>query len=199
MPQPNSPARLAALGGIAGPAAFIGAWAILGATRAGYSPVTDHISDLAKLGTAHRPWMTAGFVAYGIGLPLYGVAAFSRGQRAIGALAVVTGLSTLGVAAFPLGTSSDRGHVIAAGIGYVSVAAIPLVGAVRAARRGRRGVAALSASVTVVSVIALAASLSGSQAGLWQRVGLTASDLWVAGHALALLRSRSAGASEPGL
>jgi len=181
-----------ALGGIVGPAAFIGAWAVLGATRAGYSPISGHISDLAALGTGTRRWMTAGFVVYGLGLPLYGAAARRRGRPVIGALAVVTGLSTLAVATFPLGTASDRAHVLSAAVGYVTLAAIPLAGAVVPWRCGRRGLAVLSAAVGVASAAALAASLSGPQGGLWQRTGLTLGDVWVAGHALAILRNRRA-------
>ncbi|MDQ1727706.1 MAG: hypothetical protein QOK14_1751, partial [Frankiaceae bacterium] len=148
------------------------------------------ISDLAALGTGTRPWMTAALVADGLGLVLYGAAACAYGRRAIGALAVVSGLSTLGVAAFPLGTASDRAHAIAAGLGYVTLAAIPLAGALRPLRRGRRGIAALSAVVGVASGAALVASVSGPQGGLWQRTGLTLADLWVAGHALAMIRNR---------
>ncbi len=184
-PRPSS--RLA-LGGIVGPAAFIGAWAVLGATRSGYSPISGHISDLGALGTTTRAGMTAGFVVYGLGLPMYGAAAYARGRRVIGALAVVTGLSTLAVAAFPLGTASDRPHVISAAIGYVTLAAIPIVGAVHSWRSGRRTSALVSAAVALASGAALVASLSGPQGGLWQRTGLTLSDLWVAGHAIALLR-----------
>ena len=194
-PPPVRPApwaRAAVLGGVVGPAAFIAAWGVLGATRADYEPTTRYISDLAAIGAPTRPWMTAGFVAYGIGLPLYGVAVRAYGRRAIGSLAIVTGLSTLGVAAFPLGAGSSHGHVIAAGIGYATIAAIPVVGAVRLARGRRFGWAALSAAVGVASATALVVSTKGAHPGLWQRTGLTLSDVWVAGHAIALFRTESA-------
>ena len=189
--RPPAWARTAVLGGVVGPAAFIAAWGVLGATRADYEPTTRYISDLAAIGASTRPGMTAGFVAYGIGLPLYGLAARTYGRRTIGSLAIVTGLSTLGVAAFPLGTASSHGHVIAAAIGYATIAAIPVMGAVRLARSRRFGWAALSAAVGVASATALVVSTKGAHPGLWQRTGLTLSDVWVAGHAIALFRSQS--------
>jgi hypothetical membrane protein len=181
---------------VVGPAAFIAAWGLLGATRAGYEPTSGYISDLAAIGAPTRPWMTAGLVVYGLGLPLYGLAARAYGRRGSGSLAIVTGLSTLGVAAFPLGSGSSQGHVIAAAIGYATLAAIPVVGAVRLARCGRFGWAVLSAAVGLASAAALVVSTKGAHAGLWQRAGLTLSDVWVAGHAIALFRSDPAGRNQ---
>jgi hypothetical membrane protein len=189
-------ARAAVLGGVVGPAAFIAAWGLLGATRAGYEPTSRYISDLAAIGAPTRPWMTAGLVVYGLGLPLYGLAARVYGRRGIGSLAIVTGLSTLGVAAFPLGSGSSQGHVIAAAIGYATLAAIPVVGAVRLARCGRFGWAVLSAAVGLASAAALVVTTKGAHAGLWQRTGLTLSDVWVAGHAIALFRSERPGRNQ---
>ncbi|MCU1677058.1 MAG: hypothetical protein JWM93_1816 [Frankiales bacterium] len=184
--------RAAALGGIVGPVAFTGAWAVLGATRPGYSPVSGHISDLAALGTGTRPWMTAGLVAYGIGLTVYGAAAAAAGRRTIGTLAVLSGLASLGVAAFPLGSAWDQRHAAAATIGYATLAAIPLAGAAVHARSRRFGWAALSAAMGLVAVAALFSSASGPQAGLWQRTGLTIADVWLVAHA-AVLRNRTRG------
>ena len=50
-----------AWGGIIGPSVFVTDWAILGATKSGYSPVSDAISRLAELGSSTRPQMTGGF------------------------------------------------------------------------------------------------------------------------------------------
>ena len=44
--------RWRAFAGIAGPATFIAAWSVLGATRSGYSPVHDPISRLAAVEAA---------------------------------------------------------------------------------------------------------------------------------------------------
>ena len=103
--------RLAAVGGIVGPAAFIGAWVVGSATKAGYSPIDDAISRLAAVGASTKPLMTAGFLVFGIGVPIYATAL----RRALGGLASVTaaatGLATIGVAALPLERSrpSTRG------------------------------------------------------------------------------------------
>ena len=57
-----------------GPAAFVAAWAVSGATTDGYSPVHDAISDLAAVGAPTRVAMTAGFVVFGVGLIAFGFA-----------------------------------------------------------------------------------------------------------------------------
>src|SRR5687768_9884575 len=94
--------RLLAVGGIVGPFAFITAWALLGARKSGYNPIEDHISRLAAVGVPERPAMTAGFVAFGAGLPLYALALRSSATGTAWVTAAATGLCTLGVAAFPL-------------------------------------------------------------------------------------------------
>ncbi|MGH9150419.1 MAG: DUF998 domain-containing protein, partial [Acidimicrobiales bacterium] len=94
--------RVAAAGGLVGPAAFVGAWAAGGVVAPGYSPVGHAISRLAAPGAPARGLMTAGFVAFGLALPAYGWALRRAGLGRSGAAAVVTGLATLGVAAFPV-------------------------------------------------------------------------------------------------
>ena len=54
-----------------GPAAFVTAWAANGAATKGYSPIDDAISRLAAVGTTTRPFMTAGFVCFGLAVPIY--------------------------------------------------------------------------------------------------------------------------------
>ena len=66
-PRPN-----ATLGGVIGPAGFIGAWVIgAAATSAPYSSIDDAISRLAAVGSDTRWLMTAGFVTFGLSLPVY--------------------------------------------------------------------------------------------------------------------------------
>ena len=113
--------RRFALGGAVGPAAFIGTWATLGATRSGYRPIHDAISRLAERGAATAPAMTAGFVVFGTAVPL-AAAAFKQHVRGPAWIpTLLTGLATLGVAATPLDTSPaiDRLHGVFAGTGYV--------------------------------------------------------------------------------
>ncbi len=67
----QAPSRLhqaAALGLVAGPVAFVAAWAIAGAATADYSPVDDAISRLAAVDAPHRGLMTLGFATYGAAL-----------------------------------------------------------------------------------------------------------------------------------
>ena len=73
-PPPNqSPTtRVAALAGVVGPAAFIGAWSVGAAvTSREYSSIDDAISRLAAVGADTRALMTTGFVGFGVGLPVY--------------------------------------------------------------------------------------------------------------------------------
>lgn len=183
---------MAALGGVLGPAAFVGAWVGGSATKAGYSPVDDAISRLAAVGASTRPLMTAGFVAFGIGVPLYATAL----RRALGGLAGVTaaatGLATLGVAALPLERSAtvDTWHGAVAGVAYLTLAATPLLARRALRTRGQRRLAATSGLVAVVTTTSLALSLTGLPTGLFQRIGLTTGHLWIMGSATAILLTR---------
>ena len=55
--------RLAALGGVIGPAAFIVAWAVASSIAPRYSASDDAISELAAVRAQTRLLMTGGFVA----------------------------------------------------------------------------------------------------------------------------------------
>ena len=181
--------KLAAVGGIVGPGAFIGAWVVGSATKAGYSPVDDAISRLAAVGASTKPLMTAGFVTFGLGVPVYAVAL----RRALGGLAwataAATGLATIGIAALPLERSAavDAWHGVAAGVAYVTLAATPLLGCRSLRERGCRRLAALSGLVGVVTAMSLALSLTGLPTGLLQRIGLTTGDVWIMATAIAVI------------
>lgn len=169
--------------GVLGPTAFVAAWAIAGARRAGYSPVDDAISRLAEVGTSSRPLMNAGFVTFGVAVPTFAVAA----RQALGAPAtaalVIAGLSTLGVAATPLGPGPDTAHGVFAGIGYVAMAAAPVL-----ADR-RRG-----ALVSAIAAVSLVATTIGPAHGLFQRLGLGVVDAWIVVTALRQGRENRSGA-----
>ena len=171
--------RLAALGGIVGPAAFVTAWAVLGARAKHYSPVRDPISRLAAVGAPTRAEMTTGMLAFAAGAALYAVAARDRLSPRVGALATVNAAATLGVAAMPLeGFGGEIGHVIAAATAYASLAAMPGVS-------GRRGGRALAA---VIGAALIASGLDDAHTGFFQRAGLTMGDAWIAATALWILR-----------
>ncbi|CAN5390092.1 hypothetical protein BH23ACT3_BH23ACT3_22410 [soil metagenome] len=184
--------RALALGGIVGPAAFVGAWVTAGAiTSLDVSPIDDAISRLAAVGSDTRVLMSAGLVVFGCGLVSYAVAL----RRVVGGpawiAAATTGIATLGVAATPLDHSGgvDALHAVFATVCYVSLVAVPALAARPLRRCGQRGLAGAGVLAAAVSAVCLATSVAGLPTGLLQRVGLTSSDLWIAASAVAIVRS----------
>ena len=166
-------------------------WAVLGRRIAGYSPVDDAISRLAATGAPDRNAMTAGLVAFGVGLPIYGVALRSALPGPAWICATTTGVATLGVAAFPLGSPTrDAIHGLFAGIGYASLAATPLAAAGPLARLGSRHWARSAVGAGAVSAVSLLATVAGPASGLFQRIGLTVTDAWVVASAVEILRGK---------
>lgn len=186
--------RLPAVCGLLAPASFVGAWVVCGALRDGYDPVQEAISQLAREGTGNRPGMTAGFLGFGLLLPVFAQHLPTRLGAGPGLRSAMTvaGASTLAVAAFPLqrdpGGIGDVLHALSAGIGYVAMAASPALAAGPLRRSGRPGAASASAAVSAVSATSLLLSIAAAPTGLWQRIGLTAVDAWFAAMALASLR-----------
>jgi hypothetical membrane protein len=178
------------LAGVAGPAAFVTAWVTGGLLKDGYSPVRDTISRLAEQGAATRPLMTAGFVGFGVLMPLYGRELTRRLRSPLtGAAVVVSGLGTLAVAAFPVtaagGTFGDSAHYLAAGTAYVANVVAPLAAARHLDPGARRASYVVAAGVAA----ALVSSLRVEElTGLLQRTGLTLFDVWAVGLALRLDR-----------
>jgi hypothetical membrane protein len=187
--------RLLAAAGVAGPAFFIADWAILGARAANYSPVSDAISELARLHAPTRPAMTAGFLVFGAALPTYALALRDALPGRAWQFAAANGVATLGVAAFALGTpTSGNVHGVFAGLAYASLASLPIAASGPLRRRGWHGVARASVATGLVCGAALVASVVGpaSSHGLLQRIGLTTGDAWLIASALALLRAPAA-------
>ena len=186
-----TPSRTAALGGIIGPAGFIGAW-VVGSAVAGspYSPIDDAISRLAEVGADTRWLMTAGFVTFGLSLPAFGWALRSTLPGRAWIAATATGLATLAVAAAPLEHSAtvDTLHGLFASIGYVTLAATPLLAARPLLARGHRRLARAGVAAGITSTVALALTLTDLPTGLFQRIGLTAGDLWILAAAVAIRR-----------
>jgi hypothetical membrane protein len=187
----RSAVRTAALGGVIGPAGFIGAWAISAvATSAPYSSIDDAISRLAAVGSDTRWLMTAGFVTFGVSLPAYAWALRSRVPGLAWIAAASTGLATLGVAATPLDRSDtvDRLHGVFAGIGYLTLAATGLLAAAPLNAMGHRRLARSGIAAGLASAIALALSVTDLPTGVFQRVGLTVSDAWIIATAVGIRR-----------
>jgi len=173
--------RIRSAGLIVGPAAFISAWVASGALTEGYSPIRDHISDLAAIDAPTRPLMNLGFTAFAVAVGL----AASPMRRHLGTpAAVVLGANavlSIGIMLAPLGHSeqSDRIHGVVAGLGYLALAGTAPSAAPVLAKR-RTTLAAASAAVGAVSMASLVASLAfNEQSGFWQRVGITTTDAWL--------------------
>ncbi|MGQ0743179.1 MAG: DUF998 domain-containing protein [Acidimicrobiales bacterium] len=177
-----------------GPGAFIAAWAGLGASTPGYSPITDPISRLAADGAPYRLVMTMGLA--GVAAGSLGLAAEIRRRRGGPAWLSLTtcGVATVAVAALPLGRSPglDGAHGLAALAAYAALAGAPLLTAATAHR------AAAPARISLVTglacatslVASLAASAVGGPVGLLQRLGLTLGDGWIMVTAWRLWRDR---------
>ncbi len=168
-----------ALAGIGAPVSFVGAWAIAGARTPGYSPVRDHVSDLAAIGAPTRPLMTAGLLGFAVLAPVFATR-LPTGPRAA---LLVAGAGTLGVAAAPLGASwGDGPHIASAAVSYVGMAALPALGA------RWSGVPRTSWATSAVSAALLIGSTLGRADGLLQRTGLGVVDAWIAAMAVRALR-----------
>ncbi len=180
--------RTAAIGGIVGPAAFVTAWAVNGARAPNYSPVQDAISRLASIDAPTRTSMTAGLVAYGVAVPFYARAVKASLPGPTWIAAAANGVATLALAALPLDRSSagDIGHAVAAGAAYVTLSATALL-AGRSLGDGRWARVATVAGVA--SGLSLAVSISAAPTGLFQRLGLSIGDAWIAASAIAIVRA----------
>jgi hypothetical membrane protein len=184
--------RAATFGGAIGPLGFVGAWIVAGARTARYSPVHDAISRLAATHAPHRLLMTAGFVCFGVGVPLFAFAVRDQIGTKAAVAAVVSGLATLGVAASPLDVSHrvDMLHGAFATVGYVALAAVPALARRSMRTNGYKALAAVAPFVTIVSALSLGATSLGPAHGLFQRVGLTATDAWLVVTASACIRKQ---------
>jgi hypothetical protein len=166
---------------------FIAAWSLLGATtNRPYSPVNDAISRLAQVDAPTRAGMTLGFVAFGVGVPMFGSALRDHLPGRAWTTAIATGLATLAVGATPLGTSKsvDLLHGASATVGYATLAATPWLAAPYLGERAAR----VSRVAAVVSGATLLATVLGPAHGLFQRIGLTVGDAWIVAMALHIIR-----------
>lgn len=188
--------RLAAVGGVIGPTAFIASWSIGAAiTHDSYSSVEDAISRLAAVRADSRTVMTSGMVTFGVGLPLYAIALRRLVSGPAWVAAAATGIATLAVASAPLDNSSsmDRWHGVFATAGYISLVATPLLAARHLSRAGHGGLATMAAVAGFSSTALLCATATDGPTGLFQRLGLSATHLWVIVSAIGI----AAGSLQP--
>lgn len=182
--------RVGAVGLVAGPVAFVGAWVLAARGIAGYSYVRDAISRTAAVDAPDRGLMTAGFLTYSVGVGLGALALREALPGRAWVAAAVSAAGTAGVALAPLDVSDtvDTLHGVAATIGYAGLAATPLLAARPLADAGATRAAKASITMGVVIAAALAATVVASDAsGLAQRVGLTTGDAWLIAAGATLL------------
>ena len=206
MTRPRHPiaTRVAGWLGLVGPLVYVATWAVAGATRDGYSPLRDAISQLAEVGASTSIPMNTAFVIFGLtALPF--APAVTRtlpgaGPALTWAIAVA-GLGTIGAAVFPCTTGcpgpgaslTDTGHTVTATIGYAALALAPLL-AGRAVRHQSGWGGYATASIVIgmvgsVGLVAWAANAGGAtHSGLLQRTFNTLLDAWWAGTAVVVLR-----------
>lgn len=153
-----------------------------------HSPVDDAISLLAAADAPTRWWMTAGFVCFGVAVPVFALALRDAVPGPAWIAALVSGLATLAVAAFPLHVSSTISvvHGISAATGYVALALVPFLAGRTLAARGQRTAAAMSMTVAAVAAVCLVLTTVAAANGLLQRAGLTVVDAWLVAAALTM-------------
>ncbi|MDQ3954657.1 MAG: DUF998 domain-containing protein [Actinomycetota bacterium] len=181
-----------------GPVWFVSSWTIAGAVRAGYDPVEDAISRLAEIDAPHRWLVSSGMVAFGICALAFSSAWKDDHPGGAGALAAA-GLTSLGVAAFPCtegcpgpGEFTDTAHGVVAGAHYFSFALAAVLSAWEAGKLGRVRYARWSRLAAGAGGVFLLLHVTGlGPNGLFQRLGLTTLDAWLAGSALSALRPRA--------
>jgi hypothetical membrane protein len=178
-------------GAIWGPGIFIAAWIIGGMLLSRYSPIDQHISDLAAVDASTRWLMTLGFAAFALGV---GVAAWPLRWLIGWPAALVLGINAalmLGIALTPTGGSPDTEfvHAMLALLLYASLAAVGPLAALSMRRHGAI-VALGSLAVGVVTLAFLSASLGETRSGLLQRIGITVTDAWLIAIGIAAVTGR---------
>ncbi len=165
-------ARLCA---VAAPVVVLAAAGLAGAVGpAGYDPVRQTFSALAKTGAPGRWIMTGTLLALGLGYVL--VAAALPGLRPGGRAVLGVGGAAVALAAvLPQPAHGDSiGHLVAAGVGWAAFTLVPL--AVSGPRR-----AAVAATVVLVALLGwftVELVTGGPYLGLAQRVTVVAQTVW---------------------
>lgn len=168
-------------------------WATLGASIEGFSSVRSAISQIAAVDSPRRWQMFAVFVTYGLLLLAGARALRGAGAAGSGAAATVNALSVWGVAAFPI-HGSERGdavHGLFALMGYVTLALMPALAVRPLKRAGRQRAALISALLAAVMLVAFLGTAGDGRTGLYQRIGTTTGDLWMAAAGVLLLTGGS--------
>jgi hypothetical protein len=182
---------VAALGLVAGPAAFITAWVVGGLVTDGYSPIDQAISRLAAESASHPQILTAGLLTFAGAMAVGAVGLRGSTLHRLWPVALANAAAAVAVAATPLEHADrlDALHGVAAASAYVALAAMPLLGAAPLRRSGRRREAAWSTALGLGVAASLVATQVTEASGLAQRVGLTLGDVWLVSAGIALFRA----------
>ena len=181
-PAPTPLRRRLALGGVIGPTAFVAAWSIGAFVEdRQLSAIDDAISQLAHVDSNTRWLMTTGLCAFGVGVGLFAASVRSTLGTATTVWLAATAASTVAVAALPLGLSDtvDRLHGLAAGLGYLTLVAAPLTARGPLEQLGAHRLSRAGIAAGALAAASLVASLTVGPNGLFQRLGLTAVDVWI--------------------
>lgn len=184
-----------AAGAIIGPVVFIASWIVGGLVLDGYSPVTDAISRLAAAGAVTVPILNTGLAVYGLGVLIGAVGLRATiGHPAAVALAT-NAVLTFGVLVTPLDHSAliDRMHTLFAASAYAALALASLLAARHFRKMEKRAASVASLLVGVTTAMSLAATAIAESSGLYQRIGLTVSDVWMMVIAAQVLSTSSMG------
>ena len=179
-------------GAIWGPGLFIVAWVVGGFMIDGYSRLEDHISALAAVDAPSRLLMNVGFAAFVAGV---GSAAWPLRNVIGNAAALALGINALfvlGVLLTPdgLSSSTDFLHGGFAMFVYLSLTLAGPLAALTFRRRGMSYWALISLLVGTITAVSLWISLGETRSGLFQRLGLTTTDLWLMAVGIAFATGR---------
>ncbi len=196
----------------AGVVVYVTSWAVAGAWRAGYDPVSQAISELFARGTPAGPraLMLAALVATGLLLAAFGPVLHRAlpGRGALGpALASISGVLTVMIVAFPCSagcpgfstTVTDSMHTVVAGTGYLALIAAPVAIAWRV-RGHDRSFALVSIALAALAAAGFAihtAGIAPGFVGLEQRIFNTTADAWYVVAAGVVIRRDTAGRRHP--
>lgn len=157
---------------------FAATWGVVGALTPRYDEVQEPISRLAQTHAPYRPVMVVALLAVGLVLPVWGwVLARELHLPALRVVATTSGTGVVGLTLVPL-DEDEAVHSLFGLAVYVSFSLLPLLGC-RAVRsvRVRHG----SRLLGVLTALAFALSVQGVCTGLFQRLGLTAVQVWLVG------------------
>lgn len=207
----SSSARILAAAGIAAAVVWAGAVIYCGASRPGYNPVTQFVSELAERGCSTETVMRiTGFFLPGLlVLGFAGLLLIRSAGRSVGVLLIIHGVGRITAGIFPCDPGcpmvspsvSQAVHNASAMVNGVTLAAAAFFCSFRMWRIGRNGFAFYSLVSAIGGTVFLALLFmdltTRSYVGLYQRLAFGIMHLWLAGFALLIWRSTSEATDRP--